>query len=337
MTRVAVVALGFFAAILDPPSAAAVSFSWAVVGNPGNGGDRSVLGVPGSVGYAYRISTTEVTNAQYVEFLNAVAAADPYALYSPQMGSDTRGGITRSGSPGSYEYVVKAPAIGKGPGRANYDYAGKPVVFVSREDAMRMANWMHNGQGSGDTEHGAYDMPLFLRRPGARVFVPTRDEWHKAAYHKNDGATNHYWRYPTASDDRPDNKLPTLDSGNSANFLGGGTGNLENDVTTGSSFYPFTDVGAYALSESAYGTFDQGGNVSEIVQNFSEVYGGNWERFDTDLTGAASTLLRTFPYEYRNRGFRLAAAIPEPDSVILSAAAALILTCSARLLRVSNR
>jgi len=54
------------------PTFAQVTIDWATVGNPGNGADPE-SGI-GSVGVAYRIAKHEVTNDQYAEFLNAVAA-----------------------------------------------------------------------------------------------------------------------------------------------------------------------------------------------------------------------------------------------------------------------
>ena len=77
-------------------------------------------------------------------FLNAVAAADPYGLYRTLMGSSSAGGIVRSGVSGSYSYAVKAPALS-----GTYTYDDKPVVYVSSGDAMRFANWLHNGQPTG--------------------------------------------------------------------------------------------------------------------------------------------------------------------------------------------
>jgi hypothetical protein len=44
------------------------------------------------VAYPFRMGKSEVTNAEYVEFLNAVAASGPYGLYSTIMGSATSGG-----------------------------------------------------------------------------------------------------------------------------------------------------------------------------------------------------------------------------------------------------
>ena len=78
--------------------ARAVTIPTVPVGNLGNAADPLTGNLYGSVSYDYRIGTTEVTNAQYAEFLNAKAASDPLALYNTNMGSDARGGITRSGS-----------------------------------------------------------------------------------------------------------------------------------------------------------------------------------------------------------------------------------------------
>lgn len=77
-----------------------VSIEWSTVGNAGNAADPAT-GL-GAVGYAYRIGTYEVTNAEYAAFLNAAAASDPNGLYEPRMGSDPRGGIFRSGVAGSF-------------------------------------------------------------------------------------------------------------------------------------------------------------------------------------------------------------------------------------------
>jgi formylglycine-generating enzyme required for sulfatase activity len=100
------------------------------------------------VAYEYNIGTYEVTNSQYAEFLNAVADTDTNALYNTGMGSGF-GGITRSGSAGSYSYSAIA-------GRGEM-----PVGMVSFWDALRFANWLQNDQLTGaqdgtTTEDGAY-------------------------------------------------------------------------------------------------------------------------------------------------------------------------------------
>src|ERR1051326_6443794 len=86
-------------------TALAVTIDTVPIGSPGNQADiRYRAGGVGSVPYSFRIGKTEITNAQYVEFLNAVAASDPYQLYATDMAGSTWGGIVRSGSPGNYVY-----------------------------------------------------------------------------------------------------------------------------------------------------------------------------------------------------------------------------------------
>ena len=74
--------------------AQAVTIAWSPVGNPGNAADpASYLGNPapqlGAVSYSYSIGTYDVTNSQYVEFLNAKdpTGADPLGLYNSGMTS----------------------------------------------------------------------------------------------------------------------------------------------------------------------------------------------------------------------------------------------------------
>ena len=309
--------------------AATVTIKTVAIGNPSNAADMRYIdanhpnGV-GSVGYKFRMGKTEVTNAQYVEFLNSVARTDSYGLFSTSMGLSTFGGIVRSGSTGSYSYAVKPSALG-----GTYTYEQKPVNFIDYGDAMRFANWLHNGQPTGaqnsnSTEDGAYTLngalltvPLtsVTRNAGARWWLPNEDEWYKAAYHKNDGATGNYWDYPTATDASPDNNLPSSDTGNSANFYDGAH-------TTGNSTHTFTDAGAYTLSSSAYGTFDQGGNAEEWNETLfpgpNRGYrGGYYSGVVTNLhasTWGSSTPTRTVGAF----GFRMASlAIPEPSSLLL--------------------
>ncbi len=298
----------------------AVTFDWAVVGNPGNAADDTGFG---SVDYSYRISKHEVTVAQYADFLNAVASTDPFELYEAAMDEI---GLVRSGTPGNYTYAVKPPAMGQGVGGTDVVYGSKPVRFVSWFDAIRFSNWMHNGQGNGDTESGAYTLlggavtpsnsDLITRNPEARVFLTSEDEWYKAAYHKNDGATSNYWQYPTGTDDTPDENPPSSDSGNSVNstFAGGGV----------------ADVDAYLLSASPYGTVSQGGNVREWIEDLAQsvrnetvaiVRGGDFLNCTAECSSAISR--SSFNQGIGNTvfGFRVGAAIPEPNSCALALAA----------------
>jgi len=156
-----------------------VAFDWAPVGNPENASDPLADTMPwsGTVANEYEIAKHEVTNAQYTLFLNAVADTDTNGLYNTSMGSEVQGGITRSGTPGSYNYSLKP------------DMGNKPVNYVSALDAMRFVNWLDNHQPVGTqnwstTEDGVYtvgDGSTETRSAAARFFLPTADEWYKAA------------------------------------------------------------------------------------------------------------------------------------------------------------
>jgi formylglycine-generating enzyme len=96
---------------------------------------------------------------------------------------------------------------------AKTDMGNKPVNFVTFYDSIRFANWLHNGQGSGDTETGAYtlaDGESVTRNAGATWFLASESEWYKAAYHDPRTAAqggppgdDNYWLYPTSSDNVP--------------------------------------------------------------------------------------------------------------------------------------
>jgi formylglycine-generating enzyme required for sulfatase activity len=253
------------------------------VGNPGNSPDNTGYG---AVGYEYYIGKYEVTAGQYTEFLNAVAADDTYGLYNPSMWSSAYGcKIQQSGSSGSFSYSLAT------------DRKDRPVNFVSWGDAARFANWLHNGQptgaqGASTTEDGAYSLNgatsesalmAITRRSDATWFIPTENEWYKAAYHKNDGVTGNYFDYATGSDGLPSNVLTDPDPGNNANYRDFG-------YTIGSPYW-VTIGGAFENSASPYGTFDQTGNVAEWNETAATassrgVRGGDW--LSTHFTMRAS-------------------------------------------------
>ena len=82
------------------------SLQFVTVGDPGNATDSTGFG---AVGYVYQMGKYDVTVGQYVQFLNAVAAADTYGLYNGGMATGVNCptiGITQSGAPGSYTYSV---------------------------------------------------------------------------------------------------------------------------------------------------------------------------------------------------------------------------------------
>lgn len=319
-------------------ASSAVTFDWATVGNPGNGSDLQPQGTFGAVTETFRICKYTVTNTQYSEFLNAVAATDTFALYNSNMGSNPNGGITRSGASGSFLYAVK-------PGRGN-----NPVTYVSFFDAMRFVNWLENGQPTGaqtigTTEAGVYSIGTGVsetRHPSARFFIPSEHEWYKAAYHKNNGVTADYWDYPTKNDAIPysDNpgSLNTPDNSNAGNFSKNDSvanGFDDGLAVTGTTIFSsdqnyLTDVGAYSQSPSPYGTFDQGGVVFEwneaVIGSQRGERGGSWN-FGVDWLAASSRLSVQPTNENFDLGFRVAALVPEPSALRVLALGGLTLLC----------
>ena len=315
--------------IVASTHAHAVTIDWVTVGDPNNAADTTTYG---AVADAYRIGKYEVTIQQYTDFLNAVAASDPYSLYHENMETDLQSaGILRLGSSASYTYSVIGPT-GITPAGASSP-GNRPITYVSWFDAARFANWMQNGQGSGSTETGAYTLvggqtsgTAPAKNSGATFYIPTEDQWYKAAYYKGSGTNAGYWDYATQSDVAPGNAIGS--GANQANYrLDGTTYSVTQSSTVSSSQNYLTDVGAFSGSVSAYGTFDQSGNVLE------------WN----DLTGAAgssrgrrggsfgsseflvSSSVRTAggpSLETSNIGFRLASpvAVPEPSTWCLALA-----------------
>jgi formylglycine-generating enzyme required for sulfatase activity len=273
----------------------------------------------------YKISKSEVTNAQYAEFLNAVAASDPNGLYNTDMGS-APGGITRDGSPGTHTYTTIT-------GREN-----KPVIFTSFYDALRFANWLHNGKRTGSqdgttTEDGAYTITLdgitansITRNADAIVFLTSEDEWYKAAYY--DAISASYFTYPTSSDVAPTCALP---------------GSTPNTANCGTVVGDVTDVGGYTASPSPYGTFDQGGNAAEWTETISgsgrivlgSQYGSGPHGSTLFMVAGRSEAFDPLvdPSLPWVRGFRVA-TIPEPSTGFLVGAGLAAFAVGRRLARV---
>ena len=306
------------ASLLSAP-AFSLDIDWVTVGDPGNPCFGAGLNCIGGVAEVYRISKTEVTKAQYVEFLNAVAASDPNGLYNGSMG------ISRGGTSGSFSYSVTF-------GTSGTSQANQPVPAVTFHNALRFANWLHNGQptgaqGASTTEDGAYTITIqgildesITRNAHARIFLPNEDEWVKAAYYNAVTAT--YFSYPAGT------SVPTVCA------LPSGTPNTANcdDVVNGltSDVAPLTDVGSYTGSASPYGTFDQGGNVYEWTDTMGAIggrvvrggsYASETNEFDGE-TDELSLFWRTIVGESLEGGalgFRVA-AVPEPGTGMLLAA-----------------
>ena len=296
------------------PLPAQVTFDWAIVGNPGNAPDTLVMNKGsaadyttgyGSVGYTYQISKYDVTNSQYTQFLNAAdpSGSNTTKLYDTRMsaanlGLAYTGGINfNAAATSGSKYSVKT-------GQESF-----PATWIRWDSGGRMVNWLANGQGSGSTESGVYDMSVLTsgfatpptRAPGATIFLPSENEYYKAAYYDpTKSGTGGYWQYGVMSDIAPVGVAPSggSTSANIGNGNSGGGSTADTMATTGAAFSTsvnyLTNVGAYATATSYYGLYDTEGllyNWTEATRtsfgNQLPIYrGGSW-RYGDQSDGAA--------------------------------------------------
>ena len=231
-------------------------FQWATIGDPGNRATRDdELGFAtpnrhlGSVNYAYRMATTEVTVGQYFEFAQVY---HPY--YTKNTGnvlgfSDFTGGDIRL----AFGEIMIRDGVSP----------NKPID-LGWEYAARYVNWLHNGKVNEEWafETGVYDTSTFTqnpdgtwnhqatRDPDALFWMATTDEWVKAGYwdpELNNGEGG-YHLFP---------------NGSSVQSLPG----VERNAGMGPDF-PL-DVGSFSDVMSPWGILDMEGGVREWTESVS--------------------------------------------------------------------
>jgi len=321
---------------------APISIEMVVIGDPGNQGTPvpqpqladQIRPDTGAVADVFRIGKYETTNAEYAAFLNAVdpTGLNPNSIYNPQMTTDqVNGGI---------QFLPGNGASGGWVAKSGFEL--KPVNYVNWFSAARFVNWLAGGQRNGsqgiaDMEGGfagsAYDLPsnrisgaVVPRNAGATFFLPSLDEFYKAAYYSGTANGSNYWTYGTQNDVAPLASTQVTDQSlaNVSNY------GLANGATTG-----VVDVDFYSNAFSAYGIYGAFGNVIELTDtpspsNSGLVMGGgaSWrapQEAALNWSGAqiryinGSTMSDSF-------GFRVA-AVPEPGTMALAGAAVAGLAC----------
>jgi sulfatase modifying factor 1 len=294
-----------------------VTVDYATVGNPGNSAN-STTGW-GAVSDVFKISKYETTNAQYVEFLNKVDAAgtNPNGVYNAQLGTDALGGITfNAGAASGSKYTVKA-----GTAPSGVAYTNMPVLFTTWFSAARFANWIQNGEqaNSSSMETGAYTLNnqtsgnAPARNPGATVFLPSRDEWYKAAFYNGAGAGS--WNtWAGGSNTQPGNTVTNVTLANVANYGGSATPST-NPIA----------VGSYINTTSSYGVFDMLGNATEYTDTSNssakvQLFSGSWGTLLSEATQwnvNSTAIFRSTATATPHIGFRVA-AVPEPATIALA-------------------
>ena len=261
-----------------------INIDFVTISNAGNTGDTRAETYPsgcGAVGYNYRIGKYEVTNAQWNAF------------------TDVAGAPTGDQS---YAYDQSALFIG----------AQQPTNMVSWYETLQFCNYLT----SGDKSKGVYQFSgnnsnpgdfLGINRAAAQAaygtiyFLPTEDEWYKAAYYKPDGSG--YSTYANGEE-----SIPAADNG--WNYDGG-------------SYSEPWNVGTGTMEQN--GTFDMMGNVWEwneslLVANtyfltgfYRVLRGGCYLNTDGVLGSPVSSYYSHWQFndEGSHIGFRVA-SVPEP-------------------------
>lgn len=292
-------------------------FEWRTIGAVGNapaspddyiflGPEWDNWGPIGDVAYEYRMARTEVTVSQYLEFVQAYAAANPAV---PNSIGFTGTNIYRN-SQG--QYVAFGDAL----------HVASDMGWLY---AARYCNWLHNGKAMNIEafENGAYDTSTFVQspdgtwsgqsvhHPDAMFWIPTLDEWTKGMHydpHKNGENQPGYWLYPTMSDEPPIGGLP----GTPGAQTGAG------EYPGGETFRLFP-VGSYPDTQSPWGLLDGSGGEREYVATGITL--------DVGFTrGTANTAVPPFLRDrldilgglgplFPSGGLRLAGVVPAPSSL----------------------
>lgn len=314
------------------PSPPDYGFNFVTIGDVGNPGYNGFdpfgrLSDRGGVDYEYRISQTEVTSAQYAEFLNArVDAGIPiHDIFGPRYG-----GVGYSSSTGRW---------GVSPGGELL-----PVGGVSWQSAAIFMNWLHNDKGTDPSDFlsGAYDVSTFGRDPndpasftdqstrsaGAKFWIPSLDEWTKAAHwdpNKNGPGQGGYWEFNDSSDTQPIPGLP-----------GVGETSADMDIEDFDAF--LIPLKSYPETQSPWGLLDLSGGAAEWTEEWSmpngvpeferRVWQGAGAGYTTispgddnydDILGIDRTTDRLWEvgsmrpdFEFNVLSFRIASAVPAP-------------------------
>lgn len=318
-------------------------FRWSTIAAPGNvayhGPEQNGIQVEGrgSVDYVYRMSTLEVSSGQWLEFLNTFSGtATPPRLFDNGNPVFWGGGVDGNYNGPGRQFILH-PSL---PNAAQL-----PVGGISYHMGMLYSNWLHNGKSSNPESliRGAYDTLLVpdvleppqslypTHMPGAMFWMPTLDEWIKAAhfdpnrYGENQAG---WWTYRNKSE-APGVAGPPGVGTTSAGWED------PNDPLAGAWHIP---LGAYPNVVSPWGLLDTSGGASEWTEEiagyaptderwalgppagFGGVHFGQFERiysgFPENVTGS--------PYA----GLRIVSAVPSPT--ILSVAWASLLYVARR-------
>ena len=232
----------------------------------------------------------------------------------------------------SQDTITKATASGMANVTAGSWTGNQPAAYISWYEAAAFVNFLNTDSGKTAAydltiNNGIWSMALWsseqawtaggtnlYRNKDAYYFLPSENEWYKAAYY-NAAGTN-YFLYPTASSSVPTAVASGTDAGSA----------VYNNVAS------VPAIVASAGGLSPYGTMGQGGNVWEWSESAFDgtnssssesraIRGGDWQDPELYLR-SSSRNLSGIPTSVSNiMGFRVASvpslSIPEPSTYAL--------------------
>jgi formylglycine-generating enzyme len=214
----------------------------------------------------------------------------------------------------SQDAITKATASGMANVTAGRWTGSQPAANISWYEAAAFVNWLNTSTGKTAaynlTFSGSWSMNLWssgqawtaggenlYRNKDAFYFLPSENEWYKAAYYNPAGSN--YFLYQTAS-----SSVPTA--------VASGT-NAGSAVYNSVASFPAVVDSAGGLSP--YGTMGQGGNVWEWNE-VAAPRGGSWGNTEDTLRSSFPSNPSDPSAEESFLGFRVA-SVPEPSTYAL--------------------
>ena len=209
----------------------------------------------------------------------------------------------------------------------------KPATNVSWNEAARFVNWLNTSQGfqaaynfttGGVNDNIAlwepgdsgYDSSNPFRNSLAQYFLPSADEWYKAAYY--DPLSDTYFDYPNGSDTAP-NAVTTGDDANTAVFNQTFTQGPA-DIKQAGGLSPFGIMGmggnVYEWEETSLDLNNSSGSSNRGIR------GGFWFSHVSGFLSSSNRSDDNPAIEFYSDGFRVAslsssATVPEPGSLVV--------------------
>jgi formylglycine-generating enzyme required for sulfatase activity len=193
-------------------------------------------------------------------------------------------------------------------------YFGTHIITAVTANTFSFAQ---TGSDQGATPvDGTFRGVSATREAGATWWLPSEDEWVKAAYY--DPSTETYSLYATQSNGVP--TVATSDSAGNITNPGSNVANYSQGVDWNSADGNVSTVGS-AGATSFYGAYDLNGNVSDWNEAFVNgdssrgLHSGSWSSSETILR-ASQRGWNSADNESWGVGFRVA-SVPEPSSALL--------------------